>query len=214
MVFVELGIDALLFAGEDTRKMAPSRSLTAGTFVRQAICERYSTPRLRDPMQLLRASIILTDLLFDIHEAWGPFLMTQPRAKGQHLASPCEPNHLSTNTRIVPSSSCMERKPAVKPCSYRPSPRYTLSLSPSLDCVRPSLRTRAFLPQTLNSLSYLVCWLPCPLPLHVSHVTPINPLPPGCGLLARILGRQGFCLLVVVSGTCSPPLLPILEYKT
>ena len=35
--------------------------------------------------------------------------------------------HLSTNTRIVPSSSCVEGKPVVDPCSYRPSPSYVLS---------------------------------------------------------------------------------------
>ena len=98
MVFMELGIEALLFARVDARKMVPSCFLAAGTNnVRQVICERYSTPRLRDVMQLLCSSIILTDPLFDIHEAWGPFLMTQPRAKGQRLGSPHEPNHLNTN---------------------------------------------------------------------------------------------------------------------
>ena len=33
----------------------------------------------------------------DIHEARGPFLMTQPRAKGQRLASPREPNRPNMN---------------------------------------------------------------------------------------------------------------------
>ena len=104
-----------------------AKSLSRSGNVHQEIHERYSTPRLRDPMQLLRASIVLTDPLFDIHEARGPFLMTKPGDKGQRLASPRESIRLSTNTRIVPSSSCVEGKPAVKPCSYRPSPSYVLS---------------------------------------------------------------------------------------
>ena len=71
----------------------------------------------------------------------------------------------------------------------------------SLDCVCPSLRTQPFLLQTLHSPSYLICWLPRPLPLHASHIMPINPPPPGRGLLARNPGRRGFCPLVVVLGT-------------
>ena len=144
MVFVELGIEAFLFARADTCKMAPSRFSHSGANVRQAIHERYSTPRLRDPVQLLCASIVLTDPLFYIHEARGPFLTTQPRAKGQRLASPWEPNRLNTNTRIVQSSSCIEGKPAVKSCSYRPSPSYVLSLSH----VRLLLCTQPFFLQT------------------------------------------------------------------
>ena len=127
MVFVELGIEALLFACADMRKMAPSRFSCSRTNVGQAIRERYSTPRLGDPVQLLRASIVLTDTLFDIHEALSPFLTIQPRAKGQRVPSPREPNRLNTNTRIMPSSSCIEGKPAVKPCSYKLSPSYALS---------------------------------------------------------------------------------------
>ena len=115
MVFVELGIEALRFARVDAHKMVLNRYLAAGTNVHQAFHERYSTPRLRDPVQLLHALIVLTDPLFDIHEAQGPFLTTQLRAKGQRLASPREPNHLNTNTRIVPFSSCVEGKPTVKP---------------------------------------------------------------------------------------------------
>ena len=38
-----------------------------------------------------------------------------------------DPICLSMNARIVPSSSCVEGKPAVKPCSYRSSPSYILS---------------------------------------------------------------------------------------
>jgi len=136
MVFVEFVIEALLFARVDARKTAPSRFSRSGTNVRQAIRERHSTPRLRDTVQLLCASIILTHPLFDTHEAQGPFLMTQPRAKDQRLASPCVSIFLSTNTRIVLSSSCVEGKTAVKPYSYRPSPNYVLS------------RPRAFLPST------------------------------------------------------------------
>ena len=126
MVFVELGIEALLFARVDAQNGAKSLSCS-GTSVPQAIRERYSTPRLRDPVQLLRASIVLTDPLFDIHEFRGPFLMAHPRAKGQRLASSRESNRLSTNTRIMRSSSCVEGKLAVKPCSYRPSLSYVLS---------------------------------------------------------------------------------------
>ena len=86
MVFVELGIEVLVFTRVASRKMVPSCFTRSGTNARQAIPERYSTPRLRDPMQLLHASIVLTDPLFDIHEARGPFLMSQPRVKGQRLA--------------------------------------------------------------------------------------------------------------------------------
>ena len=121
---MELGIKALLFARVDVRKIA---SLVAVTNICQAIRERHSTPRLGETMQLLCVSIVLTDPLFDIHEARGPFFMTQPRAKGQRLASPREPNRLSMNTRIVPPSPCIKGKLAVNPCSYRLSPRYVLS---------------------------------------------------------------------------------------
>ena len=119
---MELGTEAILFARVDTCKMAPSGFFRSRTNVRQAIRKRKSaTPRLREPMQLLRASIVLTDPLFVIHETRGVFLTTQPRAKGQHLASPCKPNRLSMSSRIVPSSSHIEGKTAVKACSYRPS---------------------------------------------------------------------------------------------
>ena len=94
---MELEIKALLLACVDAHKMVPSRFSRSGTNVRQAIRERHSTPRLREPVQLLRASIVLTKPLFDIHEARGPFLTTQPRAKGQRLASPRESILLSTN---------------------------------------------------------------------------------------------------------------------
>ena len=102
-------------------------SLAAGqTYVKQFVSNiQHQGPR--DPVQLLRLSIVLTGPLFDIHKARGPFLMTQPRAKGQRLASPYEPNRLNTNTRIVPSSLCVEEKPVVKPCSYKPPPIYVLS---------------------------------------------------------------------------------------
>ena len=92
----------------------------SGTNIRQAIHERDSTSRLRDPMQLSRASIVFTDLLLFriaavpfgyIHEAWGPFLMTQPRAKGSVLLHHASQNCLSTNTIIMQSSSCIEGKP-------------------------------------------------------------------------------------------------------
>ena len=45
----------------------------------------------------------------------GQSLMTQTRVNGQHLAPPREPIRLSTNTRIVTSSSGLEGKPAVMP---------------------------------------------------------------------------------------------------
>ena len=111
----------------ETRAKYGAKSLSRSGNVHQTNRERYSTSRLRDPMQLLRASILLTDPLFVIHKAQGPFLTNQPRAKGQRLASPREPNRLNTNKIIVPSSSCVEGKPAVKPCSCRPSPNYVLS---------------------------------------------------------------------------------------
>ena len=64
MVFVERGIEALRRAQSNApSKMVLSRSLAVGRNVRQAIREWDSTPRLRDPVQLSRASIVLTDLL-------------------------------------------------------------------------------------------------------------------------------------------------------
>ena len=118
--------------------------------IRQAIHERYSTPMLKGPCAVCgiqpQCSRDPQDFLFiprsssptrrsqngaipfgDIHEARCPSLTSQPRDNGQRLASPREPNHISTNATIVPSSSCVEGKPAVKPCSYRPSPNYVLS---------------------------------------------------------------------------------------
>ena len=135
--------------------------------IRQAIRERYSTPRLRDPMQLLRASIVLTDLLFDIHEARGPFCMTEPRAKGQRLASPHESIRISMNTRIVPSSSYVKGKLAVKPCAYRPSSHYVLSRP------RASFILRSCLPH-----ADLVCALSVPFYL-------IPPTPSSSSCISR-----------------------------
>ena len=101
MVFVELGIEALLCACVDACKRAPSRFSHSGTNVRQAIRERHSTPRLRDPVSLHRASIVLTDPQFDMHEARGPFLTTQPRAKGQHLLDASKQSLLQSPVLIL-----------------------------------------------------------------------------------------------------------------
>ena len=60
MVFVELGIEALVFACVDVQNGTKSLS-RSGKNLRQAIRERYPTPGLRDPVQPLRASIVLTD---------------------------------------------------------------------------------------------------------------------------------------------------------
>ena len=49
----------------------------------------------------------------DIHEASWSVSHDQSRVIGQRLAPPSEPIRLSTNTRIVPSSSCVEGKPAI-----------------------------------------------------------------------------------------------------
>ena len=76
------------------------------------------------------------------------------------------------NTRIVPFSSCVEGKPAVKPCSYRPSPSYVLSRP------RASLTPHSCVPPDLSLTSYR---------------TTVPPL--GRGLLAQNPGRQGFCRL-------------------
>ena len=83
LVFVEFGIEALPPAPADAHKMAPSSR--SRTNVRKAIRKRYSTPRLRDPVQLLHASIVLTDPLFDIHEVPGSVSHNQPRVDGQGL---------------------------------------------------------------------------------------------------------------------------------
>jgi len=79
---VELGIELLPPARAGACKIAPGHFSRSRTNVRQAICERHSTPRLKDPVQLPHASIVLTDPLFDINEARSPSLTTKPRAKG------------------------------------------------------------------------------------------------------------------------------------
>ena len=134
---MELVTEALVFARVDVRKMAPSHFSHSGTNVRQEIHTQHSTPRLRDPVQPLHALIVLTDPLFDIHEARGPFHMTQQRAKGQRLASPRESICLIRNMRIVPSSPRIKGKPAIKPCSYRTSPNYVLSRPRAYSTVPP-----------------------------------------------------------------------------
>ena len=97
----------------------------------------------------------------------GPSHTTQPRDNGQHLASPHKPNCLSINTRIMASSSCVEGKPAAKPCSYRPCPSYDLS--------RPHT---SLTPNLSNSH-------PPPRFAISPAVTPNNLPPPRNGLLAR-----------------------------
>ena len=126
MVFVELGIEALLFARVDAHKMAPSCTLAAGTYIRQFM-SGIQHQGSETPCSCSVRRLSITNPLSDIHEALRPVAYNQPRVDGQRLASPHEPNRLSTNTRIVPCSSCIKGKPAVKPCSFRPSPRYVLS---------------------------------------------------------------------------------------
>ena len=103
MVFVELGIEVLLFAHVDMRKMAPSRFSHSGTNIVQAMRKRHSTPRLRDPVQLLHGSIVLTDPLFDIHEAQGPFHTTSQKSMTNvslHHVSQKLPQHEYKNRAI------------------------------------------------------------------------------------------------------------------
>ena len=123
MVSVELGIEALRPARVDAPKNGAEPLSRSGKNVHHAICERYSTPGLRDPVRIIFASIVLTNR----HEA--PESVSHDPTKSQWPAS-CsvrEPIRLSMNMRIVQSSSCVKGKPAVKPCSYRPSPNYVLS---------------------------------------------------------------------------------------
>ena len=54
MVFMELGIEELHPAHVDVPKKWRQATLLQWENVCQAIREQYSTPRLRDPMQLLR----------------------------------------------------------------------------------------------------------------------------------------------------------------
>ena len=90
------------------------------TNVRQAINERNSISRLRDPVHLSRASIVLTDpLLFRmaaIHSLpYTRFRVCSSRPnqepKATSLLHHVSQNWLSTNTIIMPSSSCIEGKP-------------------------------------------------------------------------------------------------------
>ena len=84
----------------------------------------------------------------------------QPRVNGQRLAPPRESIRLSMNMRIVQSSSCIERKPAVMPCFTRhPLPTF------SLDHVRPSTELKNKPNQNLllltsrPSIFHLWAWL-------------------------------------------------------
>ena len=59
MVFMERGIKALLFARVDVRKMAPNRSLAAGTFVRQFVSgvQHQGSPTVVQLLRLLHLPI-------------------------------------------------------------------------------------------------------------------------------------------------------------
>ena len=117
---MDLGIEALPPARADGTKWRQVASLIAGqTYARQSMSST------QHKAQRPSAAALCVDSPHD-----------STKSQGQHLASPREPNRFNMNTRIVPSSLCVERKPAVKPCSYRPSPNHILS------------RPRAFLPST------------------------------------------------------------------
>ena len=150
---------------------------------------RYSTPGLTNH-SAASSSIVLTDAAAlqngaaafgDTHEA-SMFVFHDP-AKSQWPAS-CStmransPQHEYENRAIF----FMRRRKASRKALFFQAISELHSLSTAY--VRPSLRSRAFIPLTLNSPSYLICWLPHPLPLHASHVMPINPTPPRCGMLA------------------------------
>ena len=102
----------------------------------------------------------------DIHEVLRSVSHDPIKSQRPASFSVSEPTRLSTNTRIVPSSSCIEGKPAVKPCSYRLSPSYILS------------RPRASL--ILNS-SNKATHLFASLSLLMSHRTTVPP--PECAFL-------------------------------
>ena len=144
---MELGIEVLCPALVDVPKKQGAKPLSrSGSNVRRAICEQYSTPRLRDPVQLLRASIVFTDPLFDKHEAPGSVSYNPTKIQWPTSCSVREPIRLSMNMRIVQSSSCVEGKPAVKPCSDRPSPSYVLSRPcASLTQMQPTKQTTSSL---------------------------------------------------------------------
>ena len=80
----------------------------------------------------------------DIHEASKSVSHDPAKSQWPMSALPREPICLSTNTRIVPSSSCIKGKPAVMPCSYTPSPssvvsRPRASLTPNSKPTKPKL---------------------------------------------------------------------------
>jgi len=84
---------------------------------------------------------------------WGPSLSNQPRVNCQRLTPPREPICLSTDMRIVPSSSCFEGKPAIMPWSYTPSSSSVLwSHSSHTELNQQNQNTRAFT-SDLSSMS-------------------------------------------------------------
>ena len=100
-------------------------------------------------------------LFSDINEAQRPCHTTHPIVNDRRLAPPRQPNRLNTNTKIVPSSSCVEGKSAVKPCSYRPSPSYIVSqpcASLTLhSCVPPDLLSQSDVIRNNRSIRGVAC---------------------------------------------------------
>ena len=89
---MERGIKVLLFARVDARKMVPSRSLAAGTFVRQFVSgiQQKGSPTI---VQLLHLLCLLIRSLQngtvpfdDIHEVPRSVPHDQPRVDDQRLA--------------------------------------------------------------------------------------------------------------------------------
>jgi len=187
MVFVELGIEALLFARVDTHK-----------WHQVALLQREHTSG----------------------NSWAVF---NTKARRPRAAAPCVDCHHqpavwhtrgSEACRIQPAKS---RWPASRFTTRAKSPQHedenramffmhrrkasrkalffqAISELRSLltVCVPHSALNRSS-SKTLHSPSYLICWLPRPLPLHASHVTPINPPLPGSGLLAQNPGLLPAC---------------------
>jgi len=198
MVFVELGIEALLCASVDSRKMAPSRFSRSGTNVRQAIRERHSTPRIRDPMSLHRSSSLtryLTCTRLGVRSSRlnrepkaSIFFMRQSKARCKALFLQAISQLRSFSTAYVPHFAFNRSSPELNSDSCVGSLSYLICYFRLTLCVR--------------SPSYLIWCLSRPLPLHASHVTPINHQPWGrdplpSPLEAGLLPARHVCLFVI-----------------
>ena len=124
-----------------------------------------------------------------IHEVQGPFLTTQPRAKGQRLASPREsklPQHEYDNRAVF-----MRRRKAILSCPDLS--RHLQATFSSLNRVRPLLCTQPLFTLTLCVRSQSLAITLQPTFLLRRHAEPNSSS--GAWPLAINFGRWGLCPL-------------------